>query len=164
MFKIIICVLGVGLYGGVKVNMVLCLVVFDIGIVFCCVDLLELVDICVDVFMVGDICMCFCLEKDGVKVGIIEYLMLVFVGFGIDNVWVDLDVLEVFIFDGLVLLFVFFIQLVGIEEQNVVKKFICVIYFIEVCEGDKWVCFEFYDGYCLFFLIVFNYLVIDKLV
>ncbi|QRM20676.1 UDP-3-O-acyl-N-acetylglucosamine deacetylase [Dechloromonas sp. TW-R-39-2] len=160
--KTVIRASGVGLHGGVKVNMTLRPAAPDTGIVFRRVDLPEPVDIPARAFMVGDTRMCSCLEKDGVKVGTIEHLMSAFAGLGIDNAWVDLDAPEVPILDGSAAPFVFLIQSAGIEEQNAAKKFIRVTQTIEVRDGDKWARFEPYDGYRLAFSIVFNHPAIDK--
>ena len=153
---------GVGLHGGVKVNMTLRPAAPDTGIVFRRVDLPEPVDLPAQALMVGDTRMCSCLERDGVKVGTIEHLMSAFAGLGIDNAWVDLDAPEVPILDGSAAPFVFLIQSAGIEEQNAAKKFIRVLETIEVKDGDKWARFEPYDGYSLSFSIVFNHPAIDK--
>lgn len=160
--KTIIRASGVGLHGGVKVNMALRPAAPDTGIVFRRVDLPEPVDIPAAAVLVGDTRMCSCLEKNGVKVGTIEHLMSAFAGLGIDNAWVDLDAAEVPILDGSASPFVFLIQSAGIEEQNAAKKFIRVTETIEVCDGDKWARFEPYDGYSLSFSIVFNHPAIDK--
>ena len=119
--KTIVRASGVGLHGGVKVNMALRPAAPDSGIVFRRVDLPEPVDIPAAAFLVGDTRMCSCLEKDGVKVGTIEHLMSAFAGLGIDNAWVDLDAPEVPILDGSASPFVFLIQSAGIEEQNAAK-------------------------------------------
>lgn len=160
--KTIIRASGVGLHGGVKVNMALRPAAPNTGIVFRRVDLPEPMDIPAAALMVGDTRMCSCLEKDGVKIGTIEHLMSAFAGLGIDNAWVDLDAPEVPILDGSAAPFVFLIQSAGIEEQNAAKKFIRVTQPIEVHDGDKWARFEPYDGYKLAFSIVFNHPAIDK--
>jgi UDP-3-O-[3-hydroxymyristoyl] N-acetylglucosamine deacetylase len=160
--KTIIRASGVGLHGGVKVNLALRPAAPDTGIVFRRVDLPEPVDIPASALLIGDTRMCSCLEKDGVKIGTIEHLMSAFAGLGIDNAWVDLDAPEVPILDGSASPFVFLIQSAGIEEQNAAKKFIRVTQPIEVGDGDKWARFEPYDGYKLSFSIVFNHPAIDK--
>jgi UDP-3-O-[3-hydroxymyristoyl] N-acetylglucosamine deacetylase len=160
--KTIVRASGVGLHGGVKVNMTLRPAAPDTGIVFRRVDLPEPVDIPAAAALVGDTRMCSCLEKDGVKVGTIEHLMSALAGLGIDNAWIDLDAAEVPILDGSASPFVFLIQSAGIEEQNAAKKFIRVTQPIEVRDGDKWARFEPYDGYRLSFSIVFNHPAIDK--
>ncbi|MCA1937575.1 MAG: UDP-3-O-acyl-N-acetylglucosamine deacetylase [Dechloromonas sp.] len=153
---------GVGLHGGVKVNLTLRPAAPDTGIVFRRVDLPEPVDIPAQAVLIGDTRMCSCLERDGVKVGTIEHLMSALCGLGIDNAWIDIDAPEVPILDGSAAPFVFLIQSAGIEEQNAAKKFIRVTRPIEVKDGDKWARFEPYDGYRLSFSIVFNHPAIDK--
>jgi UDP-3-O-[3-hydroxymyristoyl] N-acetylglucosamine deacetylase len=160
--KTVINASGVGLHGGVKVNLTLRPAAPDTGIVFRRVDLAEPVDIPAQAVLIGDTRMCSCLERDGVKVGTIEHLMSALCGLGIDNAWIDLDAPEVPILDGSAAPFVFLIQSAGIEEQNAAKKFIRVTRPIEVTDGDKWARFEPYEGYRLSFSIVFNHPAIDK--
>lgn len=160
--KTVIRASGVGLHGGVKVNLTLRPAAPDTGIIFRRVDLPEPLDIPAKAVLIGDTRMCSCLEKDGVKVGTIEHLMSALAGLGIDNVWIDLDAPEVPILDGSAAPFIFLIQSAGIEEQNAAKKFIRVTHPIEVRDGDKWARFEPYDGYKLAFSIVFNHPAIDK--
>lgn len=164
--KTVIRASGVGLHGGVKVNMTLRPAAPDTGIIFRRVDLANPVDLPARALMVGDTRMCSCLECDGeegkVRVGTIEHLMSAFAGLGIDNAWVDLDAPEVPILDGSASPFVFLIQSAGIEEQSAAKRFIRVTKPIEVREGDKWARFEPFDGYRLRFSIVFHHPAIDK--
>lgn len=160
--KTVIRASGVGLHGGVKVNLTLRPAAPDTGIVFRRVDLPEPKDIPAQAVLIGDTRMCSCLEVDGVKVGTIEHLMSALAGLGIDNAWIDLDAPEVPILDGSAAPFIFLIQSAGIEEQNAPKKFIRVKTPIEVRDGDKWARFEPYDGYKLAFSIVFNHPAIDK--
>ena len=160
--KTVIRASGVGLHGGVKVNLTLRPAAPDTGIVFRRVDLPEPKDIPAKAVLIGDTRMCSCLEVDGVKVGTIEHLMSALCGLGIDNCWIDLDAPEVPILDGSAAPFVFLIQSAGIEEQNAAKKFIRVTKTIEVKDGDKWARFEPYEGYKLAFSIVFNHPAIDK--
>ncbi len=160
--KTVIRASGVGLHGGVKVNMTLRPAAPDTGIVFRRVDLAEPVDIPAKALAVGDTRMCSCIENNGVKVGTVEHLMSALAGLGIDNAWIDLDAPEVPILDGSAAPFVFLIQSAGIEEQAAAKKFIRVTKTIEVKDGDKWARFEPYDGYKLDFAIVFNHPAIDK--
>jgi UDP-3-O-[3-hydroxymyristoyl] N-acetylglucosamine deacetylase len=160
--KTVIRASGVGLHGGVKVNLALRPAAPDTGIVFRRVDLPEPVEIPAQALLIGDTRMCSCLELDGVKVGTIEHLMSALCGLGIDNAWIDLDAPEVPILDGSAAPFVFLIQSAGIEEQNVAKKFIRVTHPVEVRDGDKWARFEPYDGYRLSFSIVFPHPAISK--
>ncbi|MDR2186633.1 MAG: UDP-3-O-acyl-N-acetylglucosamine deacetylase [Azonexus sp.] len=160
--KTVIRASGVGLHGGVKVNMALRPAAPDTGIVFRRTDLPQAPVLPARAVLVGDTRMCSCLEQDGVKVGTIEHLMSAFAGLGIDNAWVDLDAPEVPILDGSAAPFVFLIQSAGIEEQNAAKKFIRVTRPVEVRDGDKWARLTPYAGYRLSFSIVFNHPAIDQ--
>jgi UDP-3-O-[3-hydroxymyristoyl] N-acetylglucosamine deacetylase len=148
---------GVGLHGGLKVTVWLRPAPVDSGVVFRRVDLPTPVELSADVFGVGDTRMCSCLEQQGVKVGTVEHLMSALAGYGIDNVFIDLDSSEVPILDGSAAPWVFLILSAGIEEQPAAKKFIRVTRPIEVRDGDKWARFEPYDGFRLRFSIVFDH-------
>jgi UDP-3-O-[3-hydroxymyristoyl] N-acetylglucosamine deacetylase len=160
--KTLIRASGVGLHGGVKVDIALRPAAPDTGIVFRRTDLADPVDIPASALLVGDARMCSCLERDGVKVGTIEHLMSALAGLGVDNAHIDLNAPEVPILDGSAAPFVFLIQSAGIEEQPVPKRFIRVTRTVEVEDGDKWARFDPYDGYRLDFSIVFNHPAIDK--
>ena len=67
--KTVIRASGVGLHGGVKVNLTLRPAAPDTCIVFRRVDLPEPKDIPAKAVLIGDTRMCSCLEVDGVKVG-----------------------------------------------------------------------------------------------
>ena len=152
---------GVGLHGGLKVNVVLCPAPPDHGIVFRRTDLSGAPELRADVFGVGDTRMCSCLEQAGAKVGTVEHLMSALAGLGIDNVRIDIDASEVPILDGSAAPWVFLIQSAGVEDQLAAKKFIRVKQTVEVREpdrgGEKWARFAPYDGFRLNFSIVFNH-------
>jgi UDP-3-O-[3-hydroxymyristoyl] N-acetylglucosamine deacetylase len=156
---------GVGLHGGLKVNVVLRPAPPDHGIVFRRTDLPGEVELRADVFGVGDTRMCSCLEREGAKVGTVEHLMSALAGLGIDNIRIDIDASEVPILDGSASPWVFLIQSAGVEEQAQAKRFIRVKRMIEVREtdrsGEKWARFEPYEGFKLHFSIVFDHPAID---
>src|SRR5690606_23224133 len=91
---------GVGLHGGKKVTMTLRPAAPNTGVVFRRVDLPQPVDIPADALAVTDTRLCSLVEKDGVKVGTVEHIMSALAGLGIDNVYIDLDALEVPIMEG----------------------------------------------------------------
>ena len=157
---------GVGLHGGVKVNMCLRPAAPETGIVFRRVDLPEPVEIRASALAIGDTRMCSCLEcetsQGKIKVGTVEHLMSALSGLGIDNAYIDLDAPEVPILDGSAAPFVFLIQSAGIEEQNAPKRFIRIKETLEVREGDKWARFDPHEGFKLSFSIVFNHPAISK--
>ncbi|MDR1349299.1 MAG: UDP-3-O-acyl-N-acetylglucosamine deacetylase [Zoogloeaceae bacterium] len=158
---------GVGLHGGVKVNLVLYPAAPDTGIVFCRADLPGQVELPASALLVGDTRMCSCLERECpglgvVKVGTIEHLMSALSGLGIDNVRIELDAPEVPILDGSAAPFAFLIQSVGIEEQTAPKRFIRVKKSVEIEDGDKWARFDPYEGFRLDFSITFQHPAIEK--
>ena len=53
--------------------------------------------------------------------------------------------------------FVFLIQSAGIEEQNAPKRYIRIRRKIRVENGDKWACFEPFDGFKVTFSIDFDH-------
>jgi len=76
---------------------------------------------------------------------------------GIDNAYIDVTASEIPIMDGSAGPFVFLLQSAGIEEQNALKSFIRIKRPIKVEQGDKWACFEPYDGFKISFEIDFNH-------
>ena len=53
--------------------------------------------------------------------------------------------------------FVFLVQSAGIQEQNVPKRFIRIKHKVMVKEGDKWACFEPFEGFKVTFTIEFDH-------
>ncbi len=162
--KNVIRATGVGLHTGEKVYLTLRPAAANTGIVFRRVDLLEPVEIRAAPDNVGDTRLSSTLEQGSVRVGTVEHLMAAFAGLGVDNAYVDLTAPEVPIMDGSASPFVFLLQSAGIEEQAAPKKFIRVRKPVRVEEGDKWVCFEPYNGFRVNFTIRFDHPVLAKTV
>lgn len=160
--KSVVKATGVGLHGGVRVEMSLRPAAPDTGIVFRRVDLNPPVDLPSDPYSVVDTRLCSGLQQGEAKVGTVEHLMSALSGLGIDNCYVDVDAPELPILDGSAMPFVYLLQSAGIEVQNVPKRFIRVKKAVEVVEGDKWVKLEPYDGFRLSFKIQFNHPAIDR--
>lgn len=157
---------GIGLHSGKRVNMTLRPAQPDTGIVFRRVDVEPPVDFPVGAMAIGDTRMASTLEKDGCKVSTIEHLMSALCGLGIDNVYIDLDAVEVPIMDGSAISFVFLLQQAGLEEQSALKKFVRVKKTVEVREGEgptlKYAKLSPYEGFRLKFEIDFGHPAIDK--
>lgn len=83
--------------------------------------------------------------------------MSAFAGLGIDNAYVDLTAAEVPIMDGSAGPFVFLVQSAGIAEQLAPKRFMRIKKKIRLEEGDKWACFEPFEGFKVSFAIEFNH-------
>lgn len=115
---------------------------------------------------IGDTRMASTLEKAGAKVSTIEHLMSALCGLGIDNIFIDLDAVEVPIMDGSAISFVFLLQQAGVVEQPALKKFIRVKKPIEIREGEgeslKFAKLTPFNGFKLTFEIDFGHPAIDS--
>lgn len=160
--KSLISASGVGLHTGQKVRITLRPAPPDTGVVFRRLDLPAPVEIPARADLVGETRLCSCLVRDGAKVYTVEHLMSALGGLGIDNVFVDLDALELPIMDGSASPFALLIQQAGIEEQGAPKRFLRVKRRIEVKDGDKWARLDPYEGYRLSFSIDFRHPVIER--
>jgi len=160
--KSLIRATGVGLHTGEKVAMTLRPAQPGTGIVFRRTDTPKPVDIPATALRVVDTRLCSVLEEQGARVATVEHLMSAFAGLGIDNAYVDLSGAEVPIMDGSAGPFVFLLQSAGLEEQNAPKRFFRIKRHIEVRDGDKWACFDPYDGFKLSFSIVFDHPVFER--
>lgn len=155
--KNVIRATGVGLHTGEKVYLTLRPAAIDSGIIFRRVDLPEPVEIKASPENVGDTQLSTTLIKDDVRISTVEHLLSALAGLGIDNAYVDLSAPEVPIMDGSAGPFVFLVQSAGIEEQNAAKRFIRIKRTIRVEDGDKWACFEPFDGFKVGFTIEFDH-------
>jgi UDP-3-O-[3-hydroxymyristoyl] N-acetylglucosamine deacetylase len=148
---------GVGLHTGQKVFLTLRPAPPNTGIIFRRTDLDEPVEIEARPQNVGDTTLSTTLMKGKVRISTVEHLLSALAGLGIDNAYVDVSSAEVPIMDGSAGPFVFLIQSAGIEEQNVPKRFIRIKKALRVQDGDKWACFEPYDGFKVTFTIDFDH-------
>jgi len=155
--KNIIRATGVGLHTGEKVYLTLRPASVDTGIVFRRIDLAEPIEIRACPENVSDTRLSTTLMSQGVRVSTVEHLMSAFAGLGIDNAYVDLTAAEVPIMDGSAGPFVFLIQSAGIAGQTAPKRFIRIKKKIRVEDGDKWACFEPFEGFKVSFAIDFNH-------
>jgi len=155
--KNVIRATGVGLHTGDKVYLTLRPAAPDTGIVFRRVDLSAPVDLEATPPNVGDTRLSTTLVKDDIRVSTVEHLLSAFAGLGIDNAYVDVSAAEVPIMDGSAGPFVFLIQSAGVEEQNRPRRYIRIKRPIGVEDGDKFACFEPYDGFKVSFSIDFDH-------
>ncbi len=157
---------GIGLHSGYKVELVLRPALPNTGIVFHRTDLNPPVSIPVSAEAIGDTRLASTLVKDGVRISTVEHIMSACAGLGIDNLHIDVSAEEIPIMDGSASSFVFLLQQAGLQELDVVKKYIRVKKPIEVREGEgpneKWARLEPYNGFRLDFFIEFNHPAIDS--
>jgi len=155
--KNVIRATGVGLHTGEKIYLTLRPAPVDTGIVFCRVDLENVVQIPAKPENVGDTRLSTTLVSGDVRISTVEHLLSAMAGLGIDNAYVDLSAAEVPIMDGSAGPFVFLIQSAGIEEQNAPKRFIRIKKPVQVTDGDKVARFEPFDGFKVGFTIEFDH-------
>jgi len=155
--KNVIRATGVGLHTGEKVYLTLRPAPSDTGIIFRRIDLSEPVEIRACPENVSDTRLSTTLECNGARVSTVEHLMSAFAGLGIYNAYVDLTAAEVPIMDGSAGPFVFLVQSAGIAEQSAPKRFMRIKKKIRLEEGDKWACFEPFEGFKVSFAIEFNH-------
>lgn len=150
---------GIGLHTGESSTISFRPAPVNTGIVFCRTDLSTLVSIVARPENVGDTLLSTCLVKDNVRIATIEHLLSAIAGFGIDNLYIDINSTEVPIMDGSASSFVFLLQSAGIAEQNAFKKFIKIKHPVVVKDPkqDKWVSFEPYEGFKVSFSIEFDH-------
>lgn len=155
--KNVIRATGVGLHTGEKVFLTLRPAAPGTGIKFRRVDLDEPVTIDATPENVGETMLSTTLVCKGVKISTVEHLLSAFAGLGIDNAYVDVSAPEVPIMDGSAGPFVFLLQSAGVEEQNAPKRFIRIKRKVKAQEGDKWACFEPFNGFKVTFTIDFEH-------
>ena len=148
---------GVGLHSGRKVYLSLRPAPVNTGIIFRRVDLDDVVEIKACPENVGDTTLSTTLSRGNVCVSTVEHLLSAMAGLGIDNAYVDVSAPEVPIMDGSAGPFVFLIQSAGIEQQNAPKQFIRIKKPVAVDDGNKWACFEPFEGFKVSFSIEFDH-------
>lgn len=76
---------------------------------------------------------------NGVVVSTVEHLMAALVGFGVDNVMVELDGPEVPILDGSAAPFIEVLREAGLKEQNAPRKCLTLAKPVQVRDGDAYI-------------------------
>lgn len=155
--KNVIKATGITLHGGERAEIILRPAPINTGILFRRIDLDPIMEIPALAEYVGDTTMSTTLMKDGVRVATVEHLLSAFAGLGIDNAFVDVTASEIPIMDGSAGPFVFLIQSAGIEEQRAAKRFIRIKRKLKISDGDKWACFEPFNGFKVTFTIDFDH-------
>ncbi len=148
---------GVGLHSGDKVYLTLRPSEPNTGIRFRRVDLDDPVMITATPGNVGETMLSTTLVDNGVKVATVEHLLSALAGLGIDNAIIDVSAAEVPIMDGSAGPFVFLLQSAGVTEQDSPKEYIRIKKPVRVEDGDKWACFEPFDGFKVTFTIDFEH-------
>lgn len=160
--KNVIRATGVGLHTGEKIYLTLRPAEPDTGIRFRRVDLEEPVTICATPENVGETTLSTTLVQGDVKISTIEHLLSALAGLGIDNALIDVNSAEVPIMDGSAGPFVFLLQSAGVQEQDRPKQYLRIKRSVCVEDGDKWACFEPFNGFKVTFTIDFVHPAINE--
>ena len=127
---------GIGLHTGVPVNLRLCPAPANTGIVFRRTDL-EGFEIEALARNVARVSYATSLMKKGVLISTTEHLLSALAASGVDNVYVEIDNLEVPIMDGSALPFFRLIQQAGLRRQRAWRTYAKVVKPVEVINGAK---------------------------
>ncbi|HEX4370506.1 MAG TPA: UDP-3-O-acyl-N-acetylglucosamine deacetylase [Rhizomicrobium sp.] len=125
-------VTGTALHAGTEVTMILSPTPAGQGVVF----RRDGVEIPARYDLVGETRLGTVIEKDGVRVGVIEHLMAAIAGAGLDDVNVSLDGPEPPILDGDALSYLVLIEQAGLRGQGETRRAIALSRRVEVTEGD----------------------------
>lgn len=127
---------GVGLHTAVQARIRLVPAPADTGVVFRRTDLNDF-EIEAHGRNVARVSYATSLMKNGVLLSTTEHLLAALYSCGIDNVYVEIDALELPILDGSALPFVRMLQDAGIRSLRKRRKYLKVVKPLEISEGDR---------------------------
>lgn len=127
---------GIGLHTGVKVTLRLCPAPANTGIIFKRTDL-DGFPIEATAKNVARVSYATSLMKKGVLISTTEHLLSALAASKIDNVYAEIDNLELPILDGSALPFLKLIQQAGVQKQRARRSFAKILKPVEVIEGAK---------------------------
>ena len=152
---------GVGLHSGVKVNLRLAPAPSNSGIVFKRTDL-EGFAIEALARNVARVSYATSLMKKGVLISTTEHLLSALVAFGVDNVHVEIDNLELPISDGSALHFTWLIAEAGLRRQRAPRNYLKVLEPVEVSDGVRRIAVYPSETFRLTYLVVFPHPLIGE--
>lgn len=129
---------GVGLHSGAPVSMRLVPAPAGSGIVFRRTDL-DNFEIAAIGRNVAKVSYATSLMRQSVLISTTEHLLSALIGFGVDNVIVEMDNLEVPILDGSSLPYVQAFHAVGLKQQRRKREYLRILKDVEVREGSKFI-------------------------
>jgi UDP-3-O-[3-hydroxymyristoyl] N-acetylglucosamine deacetylase len=139
---------GIGLHSGAEVSMRLVAAPAGSGIVFRRTDL--------DNFEIpAKVSYATSLMRQSVLISTTEHLLSALIGFGVDNVIVEVDNLELPILDGSALPYVEKFQAVGLKQQRRKREYLRILKQVEVRDGSKFIGVYPGTGYGIDYLIDF---------
>ncbi|HXE06366.1 MAG TPA: UDP-3-O-acyl-N-acetylglucosamine deacetylase [Acidobacteriaceae bacterium] len=129
---------GIGLHSGAPVSMRLVPAPAGSGVVFRRTDL-ENFEIPANGRNVAKVSYATSLMRGSVLISTTEHLLSALVGYGVDNVIVELDNLELPILDGSALPYVEAFEQVGLKQQRRRREYLRILKPVEVREGTKFI-------------------------
>ena len=129
---------GIGLHSGAPVSMRLIPAPAGSGIVFRRMDL-DGFEIPANGRNVAKVSYATSLMRGSVLISTTEHLLSALIGYGVDNVIVQIDNLEVPILDGSALPYVLAFQQVGLKQQRRRREYIRILREVEVQDGSKFI-------------------------
>ncbi len=157
-----VTVTGIGIHSGKKVTMTLKPALAGSGIVFQRIDLEDKPLLPANALTVGATENQTVLGQGISAVHTVEHLLSAFYGFGIDNIFCEIDGPEVPIMDGSGTSFVYLLKQAGIKELTHYKEFLIVDKTVTVEHGDKWATIEPCRDFIIDSTIVFPHPSIKK--
>jgi UDP-3-O-[3-hydroxymyristoyl] N-acetylglucosamine deacetylase len=127
---------GVGLHTAVRANIRLVPAPADTGVVFRRTDL-DNFEIEAHGKNVARVSYATSLMKNGVLLSTTEHLLAALYSSGIDNVYVEIDALELPILDGSAQPFVTLLKEAGVRQLRKRRKYLKVVKPLEISEGDR---------------------------
>src|SRR6195256_3687916 len=129
---------GVGLHTGVYGHIRLVPAPAETGIVFRRVDL-DNFPIEAQGQNVARVSYATSLMKKGVLLSTTEHLLAAIYACGVDNVYIDIDAIEVPILDGSAQPFVEMLERAGLRRLRRRRRYLKVLRPLEISDGDRWI-------------------------
>ena len=95
------------------------------------------------------------LMRQGVLISTTEHLLSALIGYGVDNIIVELDNLELPILDGSALPYIQAFQSIGLKQQRRRREYLRILKPVEVHDGDKFIGVYPGEGYSIHYSIDF---------
>ena len=152
---------GIGLHTGVQVHIRLLPAPGNTGLVFKRVDL-EGFPIKATAKNVARVSYATSLMRKGVLISTTEHLLSALAASGVDNVFIEIDNLEVPIMDGSALPFIKLIQEAGLKKQRAKRSWAKILKPVEVVDGQKRVAVYPATDFKITYRITFNHPLIGE--
>ena len=152
---------GIGLHTGVPVHVRLMPAPSGTGVIFKRIDL-DGFPIKARAKNVARVSYATSLMRKGVLISTTEHLLSALAASGVDNVFIEIDNLEVPIMDGSALPFLRIIQEAGLKQQRATRSWAKIVKPIEVVEGQKRIAVYPADDFRITYRIVFDHPVIGE--